>query len=404
MKAIIKKPEVWITLIYLVSGFAWIILSDGLLEELALKNKMEVQKIQTLQIWKGFSFVIVTGVMLLFLLHYYFKQLKRALFDAKELFELSPNAMMVFDIDNKTFLKANEAASVKYGYTLKEFEGMPVSTLRPKEEHHLIEPTLQLVSNKLKGEGEWNHQLKNGKLVTNHAFWSTIDYKGKNCRIFTFIDITEKKEKERKLRLQENNQQALINNTRDLIWSLDRNFKLLSFNQAFGESAKQIFGIRLNNGDEPLEFGSSLIGKHVWQPLFEKAFEGDSFSTELTTEFPVGKTIYLEVSFNPIFTENDDIEGACCFIHDITLRKERENLVLNQLNQLREIAWIQSHKVRAPVANILGLTSLLKGYDENESKEHLNELLQMIHQSAEQLDEVIEEVVKLSHNIKTTKN
>jgi PAS domain S-box-containing protein len=403
MKALIKKPEVWITLIYLVSGFVWIILCDGLLEELALNNKMDIRRIQTLQIWKGISFVIVTGVLLLILLHHYFKRLKRALLDAKELFELSPNAMMVLDLDSKTLLKANDAAVVKYGYTLVEFEGMPVSTLSPKGENDLFEANFHLVSNKLKGDAELKHKLKNGKLVSSHAFWSTIEYKGKNCRIFTFIDITEKKEKERKLRIQESNQQALINNTQDLFWSLDRNFKLLSFNKAFGNSALKVFGVQLRVGDEPLELGSSLIGNATWKPLFEKAFEGDSFSTELITEYPIGNTIYLEVNFNPIFTENDDIEGACCFIHDVTSRKERENTVVNQLNQLREIAWIQSHKVRTPVANILGLTSLLKGYDENESKEHLNELLQMIHQSAEQLDDIIEEVVKLSHNIKTTK-
>jgi hypothetical protein len=39
------------------------------------------------------------------------------------------------------------------------------------------------------------------------------------------------------------------------------------------------------------------------------------------------RSFIWEVSFNPIFTDNDEIEGACCFVHDITKRKERENVV-----------------------------------------------------------------------------
>lgn len=399
MKTIVRKPEVWITTVYLISGISWIFFSDGLLAEVAATTGLDLKLVQAIHSWKGVFYVFLTSILLYFLLGGYFSRLNRAIFDAQELFEQSPNAMLVFDIETRTFVQANETASRKYGYSLKEFEGMPVTMLRPKEEHHLIEETFQLVSSKLKGEGEWNHQLKDGKIITNQAFWSTIDYKGKNCRIFTFIDITEKKEKERKLRLQEHKQQALINNTKDVIWSLDRNFRLLSFNQSFSQSAIRMFGIHLQVGDMPFQDGRSLVSIDVWKSLFLKAFEGDSFSTELEAVFPNGDRFYLEVSFNPIFTDTDEIEGACCFVHDITKRKERENVVLNQLKQLREIAWIQSHKVRAPVANILGLAEMLKNSNGQERENELDETLQMILLSAEQLDEIIAEVVKLSHKI-----
>lgn len=403
MKTIVRKPEVWITVVYLISGISWIFFSDGLLVEVASTTGLDLKLVQAIHSWKGVFYVFLTSILLYFLLGRYFSRLNRAIFDAQELFEQSPNSMMVFDIETRTFVQANEAASKKYGYSLKEFEGMPVKTLRPKEEHHLIEETIQLISSKLKGEGEWNHQLKDGKIITNQAFWSTIDYKGKNCRIFTFIDITEKKEKERKLRLQEHKQQALINNTKDLIWSLDKNFRLISFNQSFSQSAIRMFGVHLKVGDMPFQDGKSLIGIDLWKSLFQRAFDGDTFSVELDTQLPAGQAIHLEVSFNPIFTDTDEIEGACCFIHDITKRKERENIVLNQLKQLREIAWIQSHKVRAPVANILGLAEMLKNANEQERQEQIDEMLQMILFSAEQLDEIIAEVVKLSHRIESEK-
>jgi light-regulated signal transduction histidine kinase (bacteriophytochrome) len=51
---------------------------------------------------------------------------------------------------------------------------------------------------------------------------------------------------------------------------------------------------------------------------------------------------------------------------------------INQFKQLREIAWIQSHKVRAPVANILGLADMLKNSDQHEREAQMDEMLQMI--------------------------
>lgn len=399
MKTIARKPELWITIIYIISGIFWILLSDSLLEEAAVADKFDLIKVQTIQVWKGSLYVVITGVVLYLLLHRYFKRLNKAMFDARELFERSPNAMMVFDLESNVVIQANDAASKKYGYSFKEFEGMLLSELMPKEEHNSMQQSLKAASGSLKGEGEWKLKLQTGAKITTHAFWSTIDYKGKNCRIFTFIDITEKKEKERKLRIQENKQQALINNTKDQIWSLDTDFKLMSFNQAFLDGTKKMYGLTLKAGDSLFDQDETAVRTQMWKELFERAFDGDSFSTEIADIHPNGEKVFWDVSFNPIFTDHDDIEGACCFVHNITKRKEQENIVLNQLKQLREIAWIQSHKVRAPVANILGLAEMLKSADEKERAEQIDEMLNLILFSAEQLDQIIQEVVKLSHKI-----
>ena len=59
---------------------------------------------------------------------------------------------------------------------------------------------------------------------------------------------------------------------------------------------------------------------------------------------------------------------------------------------LKEIAWIQSHKVRGPLASILGLVSL---FDTNEiTGEHNTEILEKLRTAAADLDNVIKEVVQ----------
>lgn len=59
---------------------------------------------------------------------------------------------------------------------------------------------------------------------------------------------------------------------------------------------------------------------------------------------------------------------------------------------LKEIAWVQSHKVRAPLANILALTDILKT-DESLCDNSKKEFLTALEKSANQLDLVIKEIV-----------
>ena len=47
-------------------------------------------------------------------------------------------------------------------------------------------------------------------------------------------DITEKKKIEQEREFDRENLAALINNTEDLIWSVDKNFRLITFNNSFG--------------------------------------------------------------------------------------------------------------------------------------------------------------------------
>ena len=62
------------------------------------------------------------------------------------------------------------------------------------------------------------------------------------------LDITEKKVAEQQREFEANNLAALINNTHDLIWSVDRNFNLITCNEAFNKLVYQITGKRMKKG------------------------------------------------------------------------------------------------------------------------------------------------------------
>lgn len=73
--------------------------------------------------------------------------------------------------------------------------------------------------------------------------------------------------------------------------------------------------------------------------------------------------------------------------------------ILEENRKLKEIAQIQSHKVRKPVASILGLIALI---DKNQCHEEQAEFLDALEIATNELDEVIHEIVdKTKGNIHT---
>ena len=98
-------------------------------------------------------------------------------------------------------------------------------------------------------------------------------------------------------------------------------------------------------------------------------------------------------------TTNDEIIYASIF--KITDRKKFENELLfkrtleekekqKKAKALEEVAYDQAHLVRGPLANILGLVSLL---DQAEVDEDTKKILSLLNHSSQQLDEVIKRIV-----------
>ncbi len=84
-------------------------------------------------------------------------------------------------------------------------------------------------------------------------------------------------------------------------------------------------------------------------------------------------------------------------LQDISERNNYIRSIEEQNRRLRDIAWIQSHIVRAPLSRIMGLTKLIS--DERTDEDFRKELLSHLDTSAEELDNIIRDIVKKSEEI-----
>ena len=109
-----------------------------------------------------------------------------------------------------------------------------------------------------------------------------------------------------------------------------------------------------------------------------------------------GQKITVEIRSNGFNYKGRPAE--IILVNDVTDRNRHIEAIEIQNEKLKDIAWTQSHVVRAPLARLMGLVKLLgEGRIEESNKENFYELIQ---NSAEELDEIIKGVVDQSQQIK----
>lgn len=112
-----------------------------------------------------------------------------------------------------------------------------------------------------------------------------------------------------------------------------------------------------------------------------------------------GEVILVEISSNYILFNGRP--AKLILANDITLKKAYIETIEHQNSKLKDIAWVQSHVVRAPLARLLGLVNLL-GLELKDLSDDNKTLMDYITTSAEELDEVIKDINAKSRRIDNT--
>jgi len=97
---------------------------------------------------------------------------------------------------------------------------------------------------------------------------------------------------------------------------------------------------------------------------------------------------FAEVTFNTILFKGKS--ATLVISQDITEQVNYIRAIESQNEQFKEIAWLQSHKVRGPLSTILGLAQLFK---DKEIVVSNGEIVEGILESSNQLDTIVREIV-----------
>ncbi|HXS36576.1 MAG TPA: PAS domain S-box protein [Flavipsychrobacter sp.] len=194
------------------------------------------------------------------------------------------------------------------------------------------------------------------------------------------VDITRLRMVEEQLKLNVSEIETILESITDGFFAVNANWEFTYINK----ESEILLRRRREN----------IIGKNIWQNFpsvidlqfyreLHKAIE-DQVSVHFEDYFPQLQKWFL---VNAYPTK----DGLAVYFRDITEEKEQAIQIQAQNKKLMEIAWLQSHKVRGPVANILGLVQLFN-YDDPADPVN-KEILDGIRTTTNYLDDVIKEIV-----------
>ncbi|MDF2431355.1 MAG: hypothetical protein JWP44_986 [Mucilaginibacter sp.] len=313
--------------------------------------------------------------------------------DLSFLFDDNPNPMWIFGLLSLRILKVNKAAISRYGYTEEEFLNMKTDDLHAaatSEDPDQLNKTTT---------GIWTHQNKNGDFIYAEITGNNITFQNTDCRIVVATDVSERLryQEQAKLREQEliwtkNSLEALINNTEDQIWSVDKELRYVYMNKAYRDQIAEFTGAEPKEGDYSYLQGFGAALNEKWNEYYNRTLKGEIY-TIINESYHPGeqRVLSFEISFNPIYKSPTEITGIGCFARDITERLQTEKAIVEQNERLRNIASLTSHELRRPVASMLGLINIMdrSNFFNPDNKEIIEHLLTV----GNEIDEVIRLVV-----------
>jgi PAS domain S-box-containing protein len=309
-----------------------------------------------------------------------------------DLFNLSPVPQWVYDFETLMFLDVNQAAIIHYGYTKDEFLSMTIKDIRPAEDVSSLDDIL--CSDVISGffsKSNVRHQKKNGEIIFVCVEGNSVYFEDRDARLVMVIDRTSEVEAGRALEESLRRFEAVSKATSDAIWD----WNVLTGEMIWNQGIKGIFGygktsytnrwwqehIHPEDLDGVLEEFNSLIQKQKMRMKVEYRFRCADGSYRFV----------LDRAFI-IFSPDGRPTRMIGSMQDITESVNYVKAIEIQNSRLREISWIQSHKVRSPLAKILGLVSLMTG--SKTDLEALNELIPLLKLSADELDVVVKEILQ----------
>ncbi len=242
------------------------------------------------------------------------------------------------------------------------------------------------------------HITKNGNSVwANISVTPMLDDGGVHTGSLAMItDITERKYQEELLQKSEANLRTIFDHTDSAFVLIDVGLKIISFNTVAQK-------VMRGQNDTTLAEGGNLMDYFLpaRQPfiknVLDKVMNGETVYYEAALKQVDGSSKWYDVKWAGITNENEKMFGIILTSTEttekklVTLEYERITADLVQRNKdLQQFNYIVSHNLRAPVANILGLSALLtSGQIDAPGKQ---QLLEGLSASTKNLDDIIKDL------------
>jgi PAS domain S-box-containing protein len=213
-------------------------------------------------------------------------------------------------------------------------------------------------------------------------FYPAYDRQGDLIGVtFSTTNINYRKQTENKLKEIDLIQRAIYNSSIDGKTFMNLSGEIVFFNKTAAEWVEQVFNQKLNVGARYTACLNEEFAQHYDLALLAQG-------KYIRFEFEAKNEWYLITVF-PVYDDQQQLIGFADNVRNISLKKAHELKISHQNDYLKRIAWQQSHQVRRPLSNILGLINLIR----LEHPDYIdNEYVKKLENASYELDEIIRKI------------
>ncbi len=314
----------------------------------------------------------------------------------RSLIENSYDAFTMFD-GSLNILYRSQSAERITGFSNEEMQNINIiDNIFPDDLNyakHLINDVILNDGKSSKIEFRIKH--KNGHFIYVEGFITNLLKKENvNAIVFNFQDVTDRKTIEAKIQASEIRFRSLIENSKDVFVMFDKSFNIIYRSP----SAYRVTGFT----DNDLLGKNGIVNVHPDDVAEIKLVIDDLLNCPGKMVKVLFRNKHKDANYiniEGVITNllNDDNVNAIVFsFQDVTevIKAEQERNKMNdeiikRSKRLEQFAYIISHNLRLPVANILGIADYLKG---NIVEEDRANMVDFLSSATVQLDEVIKDL------------
>ncbi len=317
----------------------------------------------------------------------------------RNLAENSPDIIYILDLINRKVSYFNRDNILGYQSNLLTTSEAWIEIVHPGDYERVVEHWSKFLKSRSNKAGSIDYRIRGieGEYdwVSNRHIIIERTKKGLPSKALLNITImTEQIRAQEALKESEARLKALIENTSDLVWSVDNELTLTAANSSFNELIKNNYKKKIKVGDNLYAVLPNLT-KDGWLALHITALKGKKVMAEFSWLSKRKENIFYEISYNPIYDTNNNVSGVSVFARDITQRKTNEATIVQTNFELDSFVYRASHDLRAPLRSILGLVNIINNQAIEADKVNY---IRLIEKSAIKLDNFISDLINFSRN------
>lgn len=304
-----------------------------------------------------------------------------------------PVAMEIIDYKTCKRIEVNDSFISMMGYEVETFDKRSIDDIQAKCLHGKTDLLMSLLDD----EGvvkDISTEIFTSTEEIKHVLISgaKLEVEDENLAILCLVDVTEQKKAEESSKAYQSRLKTLIETLPDLVWLKDPDGIYLGCNKRFSELYNTPEEEIIGKTDK--DFVAEEVADFFRQHDLNAIRAGTSqMNEEVLTFQSDGHVEHVETIKAPVYTDEGKLLGVLGIARDITERIHQMETLERQNKLLKNIVWNQSHRVRAPLTNIMGLISILETATEIDLEEK-----KIIHsaliKSADELDNIIREIVR----------